>query len=128
MRPTRRIAWLAIRDSPDGPVPQESPSPSPSLIVAGPRWPRPHAAGEVVPRDVREMYDRGLQYLATTQTERGDWPAAASQGPGVTGMAFLALLASGEDPNFGLYYSNHIRKALRVIINAQDAATGFLRR
>jgi hypothetical protein len=29
--------------------------------------------GEIVPRDVREMYDRGLQYLATTQTENGDW-------------------------------------------------------
>ena len=28
--------------------------------------------GEVVNRDVREMYDRGLQYLAKTQTEKGD--------------------------------------------------------
>jgi hypothetical protein len=82
------------------------------------------ASGEVVPRDIREMYDRGLQYLANSQTENGDWAGGGEQGPGVTGMALLALLASGEDPNFGLY-SNQIRKALRSIINAQDASTGF---
>jgi hypothetical protein len=29
--------------------------------------------GEAVPRDVREMYDRGLQSLASTQTDKGDW-------------------------------------------------------
>ena len=29
--------------------------------------------GEVVPRDVREIYDRGLQYLASSQQENGDW-------------------------------------------------------
>ena len=81
-------------------------------------------AGEVVPRDIREMYDRGLQFLATTQTEKGDWAGGGEQGPGVTGMAVLALLASGEDANFGLY-SNHIRKALRNLINAQDSNTGF---
>jgi Family of unknown function (DUF6288) len=81
-------------------------------------------SGEVVPRDVREMYDRGLEYLAGSQTEKGDWAGGGEQGPGVTGMALLALLASGEDPNFGLY-SNHIRKALRHLINSQDASTGF---
>ena len=29
--------------------------------------------GEIVPRDVREMYDRGLQFLAASQSEKGDW-------------------------------------------------------
>ncbi len=80
--------------------------------------------GEIIPRDLREMYDRGLQYLATSQTETGDWTGASEQGPGVTGMGLLALLASGEDANFGLY-SNQIRKAVRSIIKAQDANTGF---
>jgi len=28
--------------------------------------------GEPVPRDVRELYDKGLQYLVTTQTEAGN--------------------------------------------------------
>ena len=82
--------------------------------------------GEVVPRDVREMYDRGLQFLATTQNENGDWAdSGGQQGPGVTGFGLMVFLASGEDPNFGLY-SNHVRKALRNIINAQDASTGIM--
>lgn len=84
----------------------------------------PSQTGEVVPRDIREMYDRGLQYLANSQTPKGDWAGGGEQGPGVTGMAVLALLASGEDANFGLY-SNHLRKALRNIITAQNADTGF---
>jgi hypothetical protein len=81
--------------------------------------------GETVPRDVREMYDRGLQYLARTQTERGDWPASGQQGPGCTGLCLLSFLASGEDPNFGVY-SNHLRRGLRNIISSQDATTGIM--
>jgi hypothetical protein len=80
--------------------------------------------GEVVPRDVREMYDRGLAYLASAQSERGDWPGGQT-GPGVTGLALMVFLASGEDPNFGLY-SNHVRKAARSIIADQNASTGYL--
>ena len=80
--------------------------------------------GEVVPRDVREMYDRGLQYLASTQSEKGDW-AGGQTGPGVTGLALMVFLASGEDPNFGLY-SNHVRRAARSLISDQNAGTGFL--
>jgi phage gp46-like protein len=82
--------------------------------------------GEVVPGDVREMYDRGLQYLAASQTAAGDWPSnGTEQGPGGTGLALMALLASGEDPNFGLH-SNHVRRALRSIISSQQADTGII--
>ncbi|MBI5759548.1 MAG: squalene--hopene cyclase [Planctomycetales bacterium] len=81
--------------------------------------------GEAVPRDVREMYDRGLQYLATTQTATGDWTDGGQQGPGVTGLGLMVFLASGEDPNFGLY-SNHVRRAARNIITSQNASTGYL--
>jgi hypothetical protein len=82
--------------------------------------------GEVVPRDVREMYERGMQYLAKTQSEQGDWAAyGGEQGPGVTGMALMVFLACGEDPNFGPY-SNNVRKALRSIITSQDASTGIM--
>ncbi len=79
--------------------------------------------GEVVPRDVREMYDRGLQYLVKTQSETGEW-RGGQQGPGITGMALMAFLASGEDPNFGLY-SVQVRKAVRSIIREQDPTTGY---
>ena len=94
----------------------------PLIAVAQP----PNArVGEIVPRDVREMYDRGLQYLATTQSENGDWvKSGGQQGPGVTGLGLMVFLASGEDPNFGIY-SNHVRRAARNIITGQNASTGF---
>ncbi|MBI3864696.1 MAG: terpene cyclase/mutase family protein [Planctomycetia bacterium] len=80
--------------------------------------------GEAVPRDVREMYDRGLQFLANSQAETGGWTGGEA-GPGVTGLGLMVFLASGEDPNFGVY-SNHVRRALRNIISTQDANTGYL--
>jgi hypothetical protein len=79
--------------------------------------------GEVVPRDVREMYDRGLQFLVSTQSPEGDWRDGQA-GPGVTGLCLMAMLASGEDPNFGIY-SGPIHKAVRNIISRQDSNTGF---
>jgi hypothetical protein len=82
--------------------------------------------GEAVPRDVREMYERGMQFLANSQTQNGDWgPSGYDNGPGVTGMALMVFLASGEDPNFGLY-SNNVRRACRSIILQQNATTGYL--
>jgi hypothetical protein len=80
--------------------------------------------GEAVPRDVRDIYDRGLQYLAKSQSEEGDWKGGQN-GPGTTGLAMMVFLASGEDPNFGLYSSN-VRRALRSMISQQDAGTGIL--
>src|SRR5437763_1705490 len=80
--------------------------------------------GEGVPRDVRELYDKGLQFLVKTQTESGEW-TGGQQGPGITGLGLMAFLASGEDPNFGLY-SNNVRRALRSLITGQDASTGYL--
>jgi hypothetical protein len=79
--------------------------------------------GEVVPRDIRELYDRGLKYLAETQSEHGDWPGGQS-GAGVTGMAVMCFLASGEDPNFGPY-AGHIRRGLRSMISQQSSETGY---
>ena len=116
MKTARAAAWIALGAAACLLAPAGT---SPAQTPPGPK------TGEVVPRDVREMYDRGLHYLATTQSERGDWQNAYGQGPAVTGLALLAFLASGEDPNFGLY-SNNVRKALRVIIAEQDASTGFL--
>jgi hypothetical protein len=79
--------------------------------------------GEAVPRDVRELYDKGLQYLVKTQTQNGDW-RDGNQGPGVTGLALMAFLASGEDPNYGLYSTN-VRRAVRSIVSGQDGSTGY---
>ena len=98
----------------------------PGWLLPGTAWAQGPALrfGEAVPRDVREMYDRGLQFLASQQQEAGDWPAGDS-GPGHTGLCLLAFLASGEDPNFGLY-AGQVRKALRMIVKEQNAQTGYL--
>jgi hypothetical protein len=100
------------------------------VIVAAAVWPIAAAAqapsirsGDPVPRDVREIYDAGCRYLARTQDPSGTWKDS-QEGPGVTGMAMMVLLASGEDPNHGAYATN-IRRALRSIIRSQDQSTGF---
>jgi hypothetical protein len=95
------------------------------LAVAGRATAQPPNAsiGEAVPRDVREIYDKGLQYLVKTQTDRGDF-TGGMQGPGITGLALMVFLASGEDPNFGLY-SNNVRRCVRNIVSQQDGSTGY---
>ena len=91
--------------------------------VANAQIPSSHH-GEVVPRDVREVYDRGLQYLVGSQSSDGSWSGGQS-GPGTTGLALMVLLASGEDPNYGLY-REHVRRALRCIISSQNTETGYM--
>jgi len=81
--------------------------------------------GDAIPRDMREIYDRGVQYLVSKQSPNGEWTGGGEQGPGVTGMALMVLLASGEDPNFGLYASN-VRRAVKSIVSQQNAGTGIL--
>jgi hypothetical protein len=80
--------------------------------------------GEAVPRDVREIYNKGLQYLIKTQSQDGSW-VGGQTGPGVTGLGLMVFLASGEDPNFG-QYSGNVRRAVRSLISAQDGNTGYL--
>lgn len=81
--------------------------------------------GEVVSRDVQEIYSKGLAFLQQTQDGRGTWPAGEGAGPGTTGLAVLAFLASGEDPNDGPY-REVIRKGLRHIIGSQSGVTGYM--
>ena len=79
--------------------------------------------GTDVPRDVEQVYERGLEWLATNQTKAGNWEGGDS-GPGITGMCIMAFVTSGEDPNFGRYNEN-IRRAVRSMITGQTEATGF---
>lgn len=80
--------------------------------------------GEAVPRDVREIYNKGLQYLVSTQSQAGGW-SGGQTGPGVTGLGLMVFLASGEDPNFGKY-SGNVKRAIRSLITEQDKNTGIL--
>lgn len=81
--------------------------------------------GKGVPREVVEIYQRGLDWLAKNQESNGAWPSPSNPGPGVTGLSLMAFLAAGEDPN----HSRHrtvIHKAIRYLIQTQDPNTGYL--
>lgn len=80
--------------------------------------------GRGVPPEVRLLNQRSLDYLAKTQRPDGTWEA--DNGPGVTGICVMAFLASGEDPDYGPY-AEHVRRALRHIIQQQHALTGHIR-
>lgn len=80
--------------------------------------------GGQIPPEVETIYERGLAWLATHQTENGDWHDGY-QGAGVNGICLMAFLASGDDPNYGRYAPN-IRRAIRAIIASQDPKTGYL--
>lgn len=80
--------------------------------------------GGAVPQEVETVYERGLAWLASKQSEQGNWQSGQS-GSGVDGICLMAFLAGGEEPNFGRYAPN-IRRALRAMIRSQDAATGYL--
>lgn len=79
--------------------------------------------GDPVPRDVRDLYDRGLQFLIANQDGEGCWPSG-HRGAGVAGMGLMCFLASGEDPNYGRYAKN-VRLAIRFILKQQDPETGY---
>lgn len=86
--------------------------------------------GGGVSPDVEAVYERGLHWLAQNQAADGSWGSATDTeaGPsttGITGMAVMALLAGGEDPNFGKYQQN-IRKAVQSLIRNQNPKTGYL--
>lgn len=97
-----------------------------SVMLSGEAVAQPPAVriGEMVPRDVREIYDKGLQFLVRTQIPAGGW-VGGQTGPGVTGLGLMVFLASGEDPNYGKY-SGNVRRAVRHLISEQDTSTGYL--
>ncbi len=88
---------------------------SPDVVAQGVRY------GSPVSPAVKDLYARGLTYLVDTQNKNGSWGDA-----GVTGIGLMALIASGEDPNYGRY-ADAVRNAIRFIINQQDGTTGFIR-
>ncbi len=80
--------------------------------------------GQPVSPALDAAYVRGLRYLARTQTPEGRWPDGES-GPGVAGLAVLAMLARGDDPEAGPWAAS-IRRALEFILVNQNPATGYI--
>lgn len=78
--------------------------------------------GNEIPPEVESIYERGLAYLAGSQSSDGTWRSRSEHG--ITGLCLMAFLASGEDPNFGRYRQN-VKGALRSIIAGQEPS-GFI--
>jgi hypothetical protein len=78
-----------------------------------------------IPAAVENIYTRGLRYLATTQLEDGSWENGVGKEPGVVGLAVMAFLAHGEDPNHGPYAKN-INKGIDFILKQQQKGNGYI--
>ena len=81
--------------------------------------------GDPIPPEVEGVYVKGLNYLVREQSKTGGWNDNYGQQPGVIGLAILAILAHGEDPNFGPY-SQTIKGGLNAILNEANKETGYI--
>ncbi len=81
--------------------------------------------GEPIPPEVEAVYARGLAWLAAGQKHDGRWDGQYGAYPGVVGMAVMAMLARGDDPNHGAF-SAHINKGLDYILARMDQQTGYI--
>ena len=74
------------------------------------------------------MYVRGLAYLVKSQTPEGRWsemPYGAE--PAVVGLAVVAMLAHGDDPNTGPY-AQAIKRGLDFVLKQMNSSTGYIGR
>lgn len=81
--------------------------------------------GDTIPAQVELIYQKGLKYLAESQTEEGNWSDGYGTQPGVVGLCVTAFLAHGEDPVNGPY-AKSIRKGIDFIISQQNEQTGYI--
>lgn len=80
---------------------------------------------DVIPAQAELVYEKGMKFLADTQTEQGNWSDGSGNDPGVVGLCVMAFLAHGEDPVNGPY-SKHIRRGIDFIIEAQNHTNGYI--
>jgi hypothetical protein len=81
--------------------------------------------GDPIPANIEAMYVKGLKSLVKTQAEDGSWPDQQGKDHGVVGLAILAILAHGDDPNSGPY-SSTVKKSLNYILKAQRNDNGYI--
>jgi hypothetical protein len=83
---------------------------------------QPQARADEIPVKYRKAVEKGLEWLAAQQREKGFWAANSDQFPiSMTGVAGMALLMEGSTVKDGKYAA-HIRKAVDYLMDkSQDA-------
>ena len=83
-----------------------------------------------IPVEVDRMYVNGLKYLVSIQKDDGTFSATGTSDhygsqPGVVGLAVVAMLAHGDDPNRGPY-ALAIKRGLNLVLKNQNDRTGYI--
>ncbi|MEO5916451.1 MAG: prenyltransferase/squalene oxidase repeat-containing protein [Luteolibacter sp.] len=98
-----------------------------TFAISGAAWSQnlPGRADDSIPSQAELIYERGLQYLAKSQNEKGSWSDSVGSEPGVVGLCVASFLAHGEDPNNGPY-SKNIRLGIDFILSEQNEKNGYI--
>ena len=98
-----------------------------SLFLASAAWAQdlPGRPDDTIPAQAELVYDKGLQYLAKSQNDKGAWNDGVGGEPGVVGLCIAAFLAHGEDPVNGPY-AKTIRNGIDFIISQQNGKNGYI--
>lgn len=85
----------------------------------------PGRKDDTIPAQAELVYEKGLQFLARTQNDKGGWNDSTGSEPGVVGLCVASFLAHGEDPVNGPYAKN-IRAGIDFILAAQNEKNGYI--
>ena len=81
--------------------------------------------GDPIPLEVESMYQQGLAFLVKSQVSTGAFAGPSGTEAGPVGVAILAMLAHGDDPNFGPY-AKTIKKGLEYLMKRGQATDGYM--
>jgi squalene cyclase len=97
------------------------------LMAAVPVWSQdlPGRKDESIPAQAEIVYEKGLQFLARSQNEKGSWNDNTGAEAGVVGLCIASFLAHGEDPANGPYAKN-IRAGIDYILSQQNEKNGYI--
>ncbi len=98
-----------------------------ALLLSGPGFGQslPRRQDDPIPPQVESMFNKGLRFLASTQSPAGSWPDRSGSEPGVVGLCIMAFLAHGEDPNYGPYAKN-IANGVGYMLSQQNGSNGYI--